>query len=105
MKTKAHWDQTKNSQSFHTATKLALHLREYAKEQGISSKSIRVLSKEDSFHAGLFSDAAVVWPDGPHDWANKIELTPVPGVSFDTRATAVLVYDIFTAIDIKGQDD
>lgn len=103
MKTKEHWEETKSLISYHTANKIALNLREYAKAKGINHKGIRSLDKEASYRYGFFSDSAVVWPDGPDGWALKLELSEVLGISYDIRENAILIYDVI--LPSNGVDD
>lgn len=95
MKTKEHWDIAKTTQSYYTANKLSLQLKEFAKEHKISPRGIKVLSKEECYQMSFFSDAAVIWKNGPVDWPTKLEMKKIIGVSFSIsgKNDAVLVYD------------
>lgn len=96
MRTKEHWSLCKDNKSFHTAQHFACQLKEFALVNSLSAKTIKVLSKEDLFHEGIYADAQVRWFDGPDNWADSMEISNIHGVCADTiNGNVVSFYDTY----------
>lgn len=95
MRTKAHWEQCKNLQSYHTAQSVALQLKEMAKDMGFSPHGVKVQSKQQAHQSGSVADARVIWPEGPEGWAKALSLKVFPGVSVEAHdGYSLSFYDI-----------
>jgi len=105
MKTKEHWQEAKSLLSYHTANKIALNLREFAKSNKLCSKGIKSLDKESAYRYGFFSDAAVLWTDGPDGWAKRLDLKEILGISYDIRENSLLIYDVVLPTSQGADDD
>ena len=80
MKTAKHWEQCKSRPSYHAAQTFAFQLRETAKFEHFDPHSIRVLPKKDINQKLCAADAQVIWPDGPENWVEDIDLADMYGV-------------------------
>lgn len=68
---------------------------EVARQQGYNPRGVKILDKEQAYAKGLYSDSAVVWTEGPKNWARLIDIKDVPGVCFEASGTATITfYDI-----------
>jgi hypothetical protein len=95
MRTKRHWEECKTLPSYFAAQRLALHLKEVARDKGYDPRGIKVLSKEQSHGKGRVSDSEVQWTEGPDNWPAYCELIEYPGVWIESHnVKSISFYDI-----------
>tara|TARA_A200000113_G_scaffold211692_1_gene212573 strand:- start:177 stop:509 length:333 start_codon:yes stop_codon:yes gene_type:complete len=95
MRTKRHWEECKALLSYHVAQRVALQLKELARDKGYDPRGIKVLSKEQSHNNGRISDSEVMWDEGPRNWPEEFELVEYPGVWFESHdSSSISFYDI-----------
>lgn len=93
MRTEAHWEESKESESFREANQIALTLKELARNNGYDPKGIKILTKGriiDS-HYGR-ANSLVIWTEGPENWAYDFIVESISCVPYNE--TTLVFYDI-----------
>lgn len=102
MRTQRHWEECKTLPSYHAAQRVALQLKELARDKGYDPRGIKVLSKQQSHNRGRVSDSEVLWDEGPVNWTTQFDLVEYPGVWIESHnANSLSFYDILQS-DLKG---
>lgn len=73
------------------AQRVALQLREMAKDRGYDPRGIKVVTKGKACLKARAA-AQVAWPEGPVNWARVIQVTPTYDVCVEPTASDTLSF-------------